>query len=227
MSASTLGIDSRLRCKLLFLLLTGQTMFFEAFQRLRTMSALSGIPRQGRFLAGLLLKDTPRCADVRLSSTAAVHSAAEPCQEASPNDSYVVNPNFINRNPRNLERLALAVKDRGWATVWPSHQFWHRLHYKRSQHHITAFVEHGPSGTVVISASTQEWPIKRHLYSTQDVAASENIGRVLAQRCLAAGIQHMTFTAIPWQYKCESIQRFRNAVKEGGVILSEPRRIFK
>ena len=37
-----------------------------------------------------------------------------------------VAPEFTNRNPRNLELLAVARKERGWGTVWPSREFWHR-----------------------------------------------------------------------------------------------------
>ncbi|KAM4749616.1 large ribosomal subunit protein uL18m [Rhinophrynus dorsalis] len=146
--------------------------------------------------------------------------------EVDTNENELVNPNFFNRNPRNLERLALARKDRGWGTVWPSQQHWHRLRFERSQHHFTAFVEHA-SGNVVVSASTREWAVKRHLYSTKDVMACENIGRVLARRCLEAGISYMVFQEIPWVFRSESIQRFRNAMKEGGVVLNEPRRIYQ
>ncbi|XP_030046195.1 large ribosomal subunit protein uL18m isoform X2 [Microcaecilia unicolor] len=141
-------------------------------------------------------------------------------------ENEVVSPHFMNRNPRNLERMALARKDRGWATVWPSRQFWHRLRFERSQNHVTAFVEHC-DGHVVVSASTQEWAVKRHLYSTRDAAASENVGRVLAQRCLEAGISYMVFKVIPWEFNHEGVQRFRNAMMEGGVVLTEPRRIYQ
>ncbi|XP_053573381.1 39S ribosomal protein L18, mitochondrial [Bombina bombina] len=146
--------------------------------------------------------------------------------EIDTQENELVSPNFTNRNPRNMERLALALKDRGWATVWPSRQYWHRLKFERSQHHVTAFVEHA-NGNVLLSASTREWAIKKHLYSTKDVMASENVGRVLAQRCLEAGISYVFFHAIPWEFKSEMVQRFRNAMKEGGVVLSEPRRIYE
>ncbi|MBN3272323.1 RM18 protein, partial [Polyodon spathula] len=118
----------------------------------------------------------------------------------------LVNPRFVNRNPRNLERMSLAMKDRGWETVWPSKACWHRLCVQRSQHHISAHVEHVPSGEVVVSASTQEWAVKRHLYCTRDVMASESVGRVLAQRCLESGVQHVHFRAVPWSYRAERVR---------------------
>ncbi|XP_074044065.1 large ribosomal subunit protein uL18m isoform X1 [Macrotis lagotis] len=101
-----------------------------------------------------------------------------------------------------------------------------RLRVHRTQHHVEAFVE-CHNGDVVVSASTQEWAIKKHLYRTRSVNACENIGRVLAQRCLEAGINFMVFYPTPWESSSESIQRLQNAMKEGGVVLQEPRRIYE
>lgn len=47
----------------------------------------------------------------------------EPCADGN----EAVNPTFWNRNPRNLEQMALAVKDRGWKTTWPHRSFYHRF----------------------------------------------------------------------------------------------------
>lgn len=44
-------------------------------------------------------------------------------------DNEAVNPTFVNRNPRNLEQMALALKDRGWRTTWPSQKFYHSCGY--------------------------------------------------------------------------------------------------
>lgn len=46
--------------------------------------------------------------------------------EVDPLENEAVAPEFTNRNPRNLELLAVARKERGWKTVWPSREFWHR-----------------------------------------------------------------------------------------------------
>ncbi|KFW80342.1 hypothetical protein N305_14182, partial [Manacus vitellinus] len=160
-------------------------------------------------------------------------------------ENEIVAPDFTNRNPRNLEQLALARKERGWKTTWPKREFWHRLRLERTQHYIEAFVERS-NGDVVVSASTREWAIKRHLYSPKGVAACKNLGRVMAQRCLEAGINFVNFKAIiPWEYRCDSailmaflgiysclyllnkIQEFEKAMEEGGVVLREPRRIYR
>ncbi|NWS57370.1 RM18 protein, partial [Chunga burmeisteri] len=169
------------------------------------------------------------------SSTASLKTESE----VDTSENEVVAPDFTNRNPRNLEQLALARKERGWKTTWPKREFWHRLRLERTQHYVEAFVERS-NGDVVVSASTREWAIKRHLYSPKGVAACRNLGRVMAQRCLEAGINFVNFKAvIPWEYRCDSasthlltltwlfIQEFEKAIKEGGVVLREPRRIYE
>ena len=50
------------------------------------------------------------------------------------------------------------------------------------------------SGVVLVSASTAEFEITRHLYKTRDISAAKNLGRVLAQRCQEAGI-----TRVYWE----------------------------
>ncbi|NWR40817.1 RM18 protein, partial [Regulus satrapa] len=165
--------------------------------------------------------------------------------EVDTSENEIVAPNFTNRNPRNLEQMALARKERGWKTTWPKREFWHRLRLERTQHYVEAFVERS-NGDIVVSASTREWAIKRHLYSPKGVAACKNLGRVMAQRCLEAGINFVNFKAIiPWEHHCDSailmaffllficvyllnkIQEFEKAMEEGGVVLHEPRRIFR
>lgn len=46
--------------------------------------------------------------------------------EVDTRENDVVASDFTNRNPRNLEQLALARKERGWKTTWPKREFWHR-----------------------------------------------------------------------------------------------------
>ncbi|XP_032803375.1 large ribosomal subunit protein uL18m isoform X2 [Petromyzon marinus] len=161
----------------------------------------------------------------RSSSGSSFAQPQQQDEEVGTAENEAVRTNFVNRNPRNLERMALALKDRGWDTVWPNRCYWHRLCLDRTQQHVSAWVEHC-SRHVVVSASTHEWAIKRHLHSTSDVAAAENVGRVLAQRCLESGISYAVFRHIPWSYKSAAVQSFKKACKEGGLVLSEPRRIF-
>ncbi|XP_073645902.1 large ribosomal subunit protein uL18m isoform X2 [Tursiops truncatus] len=101
-----------------------------------------------------------------------------------------------------------------------------RLRVIRSQHHIDALVEHR-NGQTVVSASTREWAIKKHLYSTRNVVACESVGRVLAERCLEAGINFMVYQPTPWEAASDSMKRLQSAMTEGGVVLQEPRRIYE
>ncbi|KFQ42826.1 hypothetical protein N333_03613, partial [Nestor notabilis] len=159
---------------------------------------------------------------------ASATASVKPETQVDTSENEIVAPDFTNRNPRNLEQLALARKERGWKTTWPKREFWHRLRLERTQHYVEAFVERS-NGDVVLSASTREWAIKKHLYSPKGVAACRNLGRVMAQRCLEAGINFVNFKAvIPWEYRCDSAStEFEKAMQEGGVILREPRRIYK
>ena len=50
------------------------------------------------------------------------------------------------------------------------------------------------SGVVLVSASTAEFEITKHLHKTTDISAAKNLGRVLAQRCQEAGI-----TRVYWE----------------------------
>ncbi|KAG7275745.1 hypothetical protein CRUP_009848 [Coryphaenoides rupestris] len=182
------------------------------------MAALGDISR----LTRLLFRQTQRSPSIfaRCSSQAA--SQPKPVAD----DHEAVSPTFVNRNPRNLEQMALAVKDRGWRTTWPHREYYHRLVLTRSNHHVTAEVFHSDSPSPVVSCSTKEWAVKRELYSTRSVAACQAVGEVLAQRCHQAGVTHMVFHAIPWQFRSSSVQSFWTALKDGGLTLSEPRRKY-
>ncbi|XP_061643838.1 39S ribosomal protein L18, mitochondrial isoform X2 [Phyllopteryx taeniolatus] len=173
----------------------------------------------------LLLSQIQRCVVAANHPARCVTQPAtqpEPCTV----ENESVNPTFKNRNPRNLERMALAVKDRGWKTTWPHREFYHRLVFSRSQKHVTAQVFSCSSPDPVLSCSTKEWALKKELASTNCVAASQAVGEVLAHRCKQAGITRMVYRAIPWTYRSDAVQSFRAAMKDGGIILSEPRRKY-
>ncbi|XP_009288332.1 PREDICTED: 39S ribosomal protein L18, mitochondrial [Aptenodytes forsteri] len=186
--------------------------------------ALAASPRRGAARERRKRTRVAFNAGLRFASTTA---SLRTETEVDTSENEIVASDFTNRNPRNLEQLALARKERGWKTTWPKREFWHRLRLERTQHYVEAFVERC-NGDVVVSASTREWAIKRHLYSPKGVTACKNLGRVMAQRCLEAGINFVNFKAvIPWEHRCDSIQEFEKAVEEGGVVLREPRRIYR
>ncbi|XP_026213512.1 39S ribosomal protein L18, mitochondrial [Anabas testudineus] len=175
----------------------------------------------------MLLGQIQRCRLIGAANqTARCLSQAAAQPEPSADGNEAVNATFVNRNPRNLEQMALAVKDRGWKTTWPHREYYHRLVFSRTQHHVTAQVFSSSSVVPVLSCSTKEWAIKKELASTMCVAACQAVGEVLAHRCQQAGITRMVYRAIPWTYRSDAVQSFRTAMKEGGIILSEPRRKY-
>ncbi|XP_066955203.1 large ribosomal subunit protein uL18m [Macrobrachium rosenbergii] len=132
-----------------------------------------------------------------------------------------INPVFVNRNPRNMEMLRIARKPQGYALDEPTNHYWYRLEFEQTQKHIIGRVEHY-TGTIVVSASTKEWAIKQHLYSNIDVSAAENIGRILAHRCLQSGICEVHTDLTDLSKSSEKLKRFIAALEEGGVHMKEP-----
>uniref|UniRef100_A0ABM5FZI3 Large ribosomal subunit protein uL18m n=1 Tax=Pogona vitticeps TaxID=103695 RepID=A0ABM5FZI3_9SAUR len=170
---------------------------------------------------------TSRKADQAIRYSSAIPSSTpSSADEVDTRENEIVAADFTNRNPRNLERLALARKERGWKTTWPTREFWLRVRLNQTQKHVEAYVE-SSSGHIVVSASTREWAIKKHLHSTSGVTACENVGRVLAQRCLEAGINFVHFGAIvPWTEQSISVKKFENAMTEGGIVMNEQQRVY-
>lgn len=185
--------------------------------------ALREICRNVRLLLGHIQRRAPTV--VANQSARCVSKAASRTQPAV-EENEAVNPTFVNRNPRNLEQMALAIKERGWATTWPHREFYHRLVFSRTQQHVTAQVFSSCSPDPVLTCSTKEWAVKRELPTTNCVAACQAVGAVLAHRCQQAGITRMVYRAIPWTYRSQAVQSFREAMKEGGIVLSEPRRKY-
>ncbi|CAL8096643.1 unnamed protein product [Orchesella dallaii] len=139
------------------------------------------------------------------------------------NDSIV--PKFvINRNPRNLEKLRIGDKPDGWRFEKEDRKFWNKVTLDISAKHITATIKHyfGPSPVVV---STQEWCIKKYLYSTNDASAAKLVGQVLGRRCLQAGITEVACFFTEEERKKEKVSLFLKAIEDVGIGLTEPSQI--
>jgi len=149
-------------------------------------------------------------------------------KEIRKNEDLVPSSKYINLNPRNLEKLSIARRDRGWgngnelkeSTNFPSRFYYHRVYMDKTGKNVTIGVEHA-NGSTVVKSSTLEPLIRQHLFSGSDVSACENVARILGERCLRAGI-----TCVHWPIsddQPESVQAARNAMMEVGVSLEEPR----
>ncbi|XP_023238078.1 39S ribosomal protein L18, mitochondrial-like [Centruroides sculpturatus] len=120
--------------------------------------------------------------------------------------------------------MFLARKPSGYGLEMINKSYWHKLELKKSSRYVTGNVVHN-SGEIIISASSKEWGISKQLYSNTDLCAVENIGRVLAQRCLESGILFVYCDFTEEELASNRIKIFLKALEEGGVTLSEPDQI--
>ncbi|ODN04316.1 39S ribosomal protein L18, mitochondrial [Orchesella cincta] len=140
------------------------------------------------------------------------------------NDSII--PKFINnRNPKNLEKLRIGEKPKGWCFEKEDKKFWNRVTLDISSRHISASIIHY-LGQSPVMASSKEWCIKKYLYSTNDACAAKLVGQVLAQRCLQAGITEVACFFTPDERKKEKVSLFIKAIEDFGVGLMEPPQIL-
>ncbi len=68
-----------------------------------------------------------------------------------------------------------------------------RLSIYRSLHHIYAQVISDDSGKTLVAASTQTPELRDALKSKRNVDAAKNVGKAIAQKCLANGITQVIF----------------------------------
>ncbi|XP_076816459.1 large ribosomal subunit protein uL18m-like [Clavelina lepadiformis] len=157
------------------------------------------------------------------SSTTEQDNAAE---ETNLNVNLV--KTFINRNPRNLERLALAHKDIGWgrgrhhvSTNFPKREYYHRICLERTNQHTHAWLEHY-AGNKVAEASTKDWKVRKHLYKTVDVSASACVASVLMEKCIRSGFSCAQWFPLKSTEGSEVMATFRDTIQKTGFVLEEP-----
>uniref|UniRef100_A0A183AV96 RNase H domain-containing protein n=1 Tax=Echinostoma caproni TaxID=27848 RepID=A0A183AV96_9TREM len=100
--------------------------------------------------------------------------------------------------------LGRAPKRKGWEFQSPRTDYWHKVYLKRGVYHTSGLVVHS-SGFTVVTASTREPSIQKHLYSCVDVSAAENIGRILAYRCHQCGLINLFFDSVESPLNNESV----------------------
>uniref|UniRef100_A0A0A9X8W3 Large ribosomal subunit protein uL18m n=1 Tax=Lygus hesperus TaxID=30085 RepID=A0A0A9X8W3_LYGHE len=130
----------------------------------------------------------------------------------------------LNRNPRNLEKLCIAYRPSGWWLETPGRNYWHKLFIEKNSRNVSAYIQHY-TGAVPLTASTREWAIKKHLFSSIDRSAYVNLGRILAHRCLQSGITEMICDHQPPKEEPKTnVEAFLVEMLNGGVSLEEPER---
>lgn len=125
---------------------------------------------------------------------------------------------IVNRNPRNLERLRIARKPNGYHLNKPGISYWHKLFLVKKSRYIVAEIRHFKNGPIV-TVSSDEWALKKQLYRSVDSSAYINVGRVLAQRCLEAGICEIEVDTELTGDKCGLLIK---ELEKSNIILTEP-----
>lgn len=128
-------------------------------------------------------------------------------------------PIVTNRNPRNLERMRIARKPVGYYYDKKNVEFWHKLKIEQSSRYVRASIVHNSQHTV-LSCSTNEWALRKFLYSATDTSAYINLAKVFAERCLETGITscHCDIDAV----EGSKLELFLKTLEREGVELKEP-----
>ena len=91
-----------------------------------------------------------------------------------------------------------------------------RLSVLRSGQHIYAQLFTADGSKVLASASTVEADVKEGLKGTKNIEAAAKVGRVIAAKALAAGIDKVAFDRSGYRYHGR-IKALADAAREGGL----------
>ena len=91
-----------------------------------------------------------------------------------------------------------------------------RLSVYRSLQHIYAQVISDVSGRTLMSASTQGQGVTQEIKSKRGVDAAKAVGKVIAEKCLAGGIQSVIFDRNGFLYHGR-VKALADAAREAGL----------
>lgn len=91
-----------------------------------------------------------------------------------------------------------------------------RLAVFRSNNHMYAQIIDDTVGKTLVSASTVQKEVKAELEKTNDVAAAAYLGKVIAERALAAGVKEVVFDRGGFIYQGK-IKALADAAREAGL----------
>lgn len=92
-----------------------------------------------------------------------------------------------------------------------------RLTVFRSGKHISAQVIDDGTGVTLAAASTQQKELREELKSTANLQAAKAIGKTIAERALAAGVQKIAFDRGHYKYHGR-IAALAQAAREAGLV---------
>jgi large subunit ribosomal protein L18 len=91
-----------------------------------------------------------------------------------------------------------------------------RLSIYRSLHHIYAQVISDDSGKTLAAASTLTPELRDTLKSKRNADAAKNVGKAIAQKCLASGIEEVVFDRNGFLYHGR-LKALADAAREAGL----------
>ena len=86
----------------------------------------------------------------------------------------------------------------------------------RSNNHMYAQVIDDSEGKTLVAASTLEKAVKSELKKTNDIDAAAYVGKVIAERAIAAGIKEVVFDRGGFIYQGK-IKALADAAREAGL----------
>ncbi|MGH9450581.1 MAG: 50S ribosomal protein L18 [Terriglobia bacterium] len=93
---------------------------------------------------------------------------------------------------------------------------WPRLNVYRSLNHIYAQIVDDKAGRTLISASSVDGEVKQSLKTGGNVAAAKVVGKTIAGRAKAAGIERVVFDRGGYAYHGR-VKALADAAREGGL----------
>ena len=118
------------------------------------------------------------------------------------------NPEALFRRRRERTRFKLRQAAKGRA----------RLSVFRSSRHIYAQIIDDLAGRTIAAASTLDAGLKTNLKTGADTAAAGAVGKLLAKRAKAAGIERVIFDRGAYMYHGR-VKALADASREGGLDL--------
>ena len=121
---------------------------------------------------------------------------------------------MINKESRNVIRQKKHLKIRSRFSGTTERP---RLAVYRSNNHVYAQIIDDTVGKTLVAASTVEKSVSSELEKTNDKAAAEYVGKIVAERALAANIKEVVFDRGGFIYTGK-IKALADAAREAGLV---------
>ena len=121
---------------------------------------------------------------------------------------------MINKESRNVirQKKHLKIRNRFSGTTERP-----RLAVYRSNNHVYAQVIDDTVGKTIVSASTVEKKVASELKKTNDIDAAAYVGKVIAERAMAANIKEVVFDRGGFIYTGK-VKALAEAAREAGLV---------